>query len=146
MTTETLATSVFAAAAPNRPRRHVLRSIGAVTAGLVSVFAVTTFTDVAMHATHVFPPLGAPPMSDALFALALAYRFVYDLAGSYLTAYLAPRRPMQHALALGAIGVILSAAGAIALWNAGPHWYPLALAASAMPSAWLGARLSRRAR
>jgi hypothetical protein len=40
-------------------------------------------------------------MGDALFLLATAYRIVYGVAGSYVTARLAPDRPMQHALALG---------------------------------------------
>jgi hypothetical protein len=130
-----------------RPRgRRVLRSVGAVLAGLVGIFAVTTAVDIVMHATGVFPPSYATtPMSSALFLLAFAYRFVIDLAGSWLTARLAPDRPMRHALALGWVGLGLSITGAIALWNAGPHWYPIALAASALPCAWLGGRLHRRA-
>jgi hypothetical protein len=129
--------------AATRPPRRTLRSVGAVAAGLVTIFAVTTATDAVMHATGVFPPASAPPMSAALFLLAFAYRFVFDVAGSYLTARLAPHRPMRHALVLGAIGTLLSIAGALAMWNAGPHWYPLALAASALPCAWLGGRLYR---
>ncbi len=120
------------------PRR--LRSVGAVAAGLVSIFAVTTAVDAVMHATGVYPPAGAP-MSDALLALAFAYRFVIDVAGCALTARLAPRRPMRHALVLGGIGLVLSIAGAVAMWDAGHAWYPIALAASSLPCAWLGARL-----
>jgi hypothetical protein len=123
-----------------RPRR-IWRRVGAVFAGLVAIFAVTTAIDAVMHATGIFPPAGAPPMSNALFLLALAYRLVIDVAGCYLTARLAPDRPMRHALALGAIGVVLSIGGAVAMWGAGPAWYPLALAASSLPSAWLGGRL-----
>ena len=117
------------------------RRVGAVLAGLVAIFAVTTATDLVMHLSGVFPPLHAPPMSGALFLLAFAYRFVFDVAGSYLTARLAPDRPMRHALALGAVGLVLSIAGAVALWDAGPHWYPIGIAASAIPCSWLGARL-----
>jgi len=128
-------------AAQPRGSRRVLRRIGAVLAGLLAIFAITTVTDLVMHRTGVFPPVGAPAMSDLLFLLALAYRFVFDIAGCYLTARLAPDRPMGHALALGAIGVLLSIAGAIVMWGQGPAWYPLALAASSLPCAWLGARL-----
>lgn len=124
-----------------RPRR--LRSVGAVVAGLVSIFAVTTAVDAVMHATGVFPPLGAPPMSDALFALAFGYRFVIDVAGSALTARLAHRRPLRHALVLGGVGLVLSIAGAIAMWDDTRAWYPLALAASALPCGWLGGRLAQ---
>jgi hypothetical protein len=123
-----------------------LRSAGAVLAGLIAIFAVTTATDVIMHQSGVFPPAGAPPMSSALFLLAFGYRFVFDVAGCYLTARLAPSRPMQHALVLGGIGLVLSIAGAAAMWDAGPAWYPIGLAASALPCAWLGGRLARPSR
>ena len=134
--------SVFVPAAP--PRR--LRSVGAVAAGLVSIFAVTTAVDVLLHATGVFPPLGAPPMSHALFALAFGYRFVIDVAGCWLAARLAPRRPLRHALVLGGIGLLLSIAGGVAMWDASRAWYPLALAASSLPCGWLGGRLAERTR
>lgn len=124
--------------------RQLLRRSGAVLAGLFAIFAVTTATDVGMHLSGVFPPLGAPPMSNALFLLAFAYRFLYDVAGCYLTARLAPSRPMWHALVLGVIGLCLSLVGAVAMWGAGPAWYPLGLAASALPCAWLGGRLAQR--
>jgi hypothetical protein len=141
---ETFQSPVLSVANPPRRSGRVLRSIGAVAAGLVAIFAVTTVTDVVMHATGVFPPPGAPPMSGTLFLLAFAYRFVFDVAGCWLTARLAPARPMGHALVLGSIGLVLSIAGAAAMWDAGPAWYPLSLAASALPCAWLGARLQRR--
>jgi hypothetical protein len=128
---------------PTGPSRR-MRSVGAVTAGLVGIFAVTTAVDAVMHATGVFPAHGATPMSDALFLLAFGYRFIIDVAGSWLAARLAPRRPMRHALVLGTIGLVLSLAGAVAMWDATRAWYPLALAASALPCAWLGGRLVQR--
>lgn len=127
----------------NAPRQ-LLRRTGAVLAGLFAIFAVTTATDVVMHLSGVFPPMDAPPMSDALFGVAFAYRFIYDVAGCYLTARLAPTRPMWHAMALGTLGLCLSLVGAVAMWGAGPAWYPLGLAASALPSAWLGGRLGQQ--
>ena len=140
--TDTLQSSVITATAGG-PRR-ILRSIGAVAAGLVAIFAVTTAVDAVMHATGVYPARGALPMSGALFLLAFAYRVVIDVAGCWLTARLAPARPLRHALVLGAIGLLLSIAGAAAFWSAGPHWYPIAVAVSALPCAWLGGRLHGR--
>jgi hypothetical protein len=145
LTADTFQPAAVPASMPNRRPRRLGRSAGAVAAGLAAIFAVTTATDAVMHATGVFPPPGAPPMSSALFLLAFAYRFVFDVAGSWLTARLAPHRPMRHALVLGSAGLVLSVAGAVAMWDAGPAWYPLALAASALPSAWLGGRLRVRA-
>ena len=142
--TETLQPSVIAAATSTGRPRRVLRRVGAVAAGLVAIFAVTTAIDGVLHASGVFPPLGAPPMSSALFLLAFAYRLVIDVGGCWLAARLAPDRPLRHAMVLGAIGLGLSVAGSAAMWNAGPHWYPLALAASALPCAWLGGSLRVR--
>lgn len=66
--------------------------------------------------------------------LALSYRCVFSVLGCYLTARLAPRAPMAHALALGAIGTVLSTVGVIASadLNLGPRWYPIALAVTAL--------------
>jgi len=126
------------------PSRRRGRSVGALLAGFIAVVILSLGTDSALRALGVFPPLGQP-MSDGLFLLATVYRTVYAVAGSYLTARLAPDRPMGHALVGGAIGLVLSLAGALATWNRGPafgpHWYPLALVATAMPCAWAGGRL-----
>ena len=126
------------------PRRRIGRSIGAALAGLLATVILSLGTDVALHATGVFPPWGQP-MAGALFLLATAYRTVYGVAGGYIAARLAPHRPMQHALALGVVGLAISMVGAVATWNAGPaygpRWYPLTLIALAMPCAWSGGRL-----
>ncbi len=125
----------------NRPRW--LRSAAALLWGFLVVIALTIGTDAGLHAIGIFPPLGQA-MSDALFLLATAYRTVYAILGSYVTARTAPSKPMQHALAGGVIGLALSIAGAAATWNRvemGPHWYPLALVATALPSAWVGGTL-----
>jgi hypothetical protein len=124
-----------------KPRRRALRSIGAVLAGLVAIFVLSTATDVALHAAGVFPPWGVR-MGDSLFLLALSYRIVYGVAGCYVSARLAPDRPMLHALALGAVGVVLSTAGAVAMWDAGPAWYSLGVIAIAIPCAWAGGKLA----
>jgi hypothetical protein len=123
-----------------RPRR-TLRHVRAVLAGLLAIFAITIATDVAMHATGIFPPWGQP-MSNGLFLVALAYRIVYGVLGCYIAARLAPDRPMQHAVALGLVGVVLSTAGAVAMWEAGPAWYSLAVIAISLPCAWVGGKLA----
>jgi peptidoglycan/LPS O-acetylase OafA/YrhL len=113
-------------------------------AGFLVIVVISIATDVAMHATGVFPPPGRP-MSNTLWLLATAYRIIYGVAGSYVAARLAPDRPMWHALALGVVGLALSILGAVVTWNGGPgfgpHWYPLALVAIAIPCAWLGGKL-----
>jgi peptidoglycan/LPS O-acetylase OafA/YrhL len=120
------------------------KSVWAVLAGLIAIFVLSSAVDAVMHVTGVFPPMGQP-MSDGLFAWATFYRVIISIFGCYLTARLAPNRPMTHALWLGAIGVVLSALATIITWNKGPafgpHWYPIALVLVAMPCAWIGGRI-----
>jgi len=132
-----------------KPERNILRSVGAVVAGLLFVIIITTATDALLHGAGIFPPWGQP-MSDSLFVLAFAYRIVYGIAGGYVTARIAPNKPVNHAVLLGVAGFVLSLAGAAATWNRGPEfgpkWYPLALIVIAIPTAWLGGKLVSRPR
>ena len=127
--------------------RQMGKSILAVLMGIVTGVAVTIATDVALHAIHLFPPWDQR-VPDGLLALATAYRTVYSIGASYLTARLAPFSPLKHALVGGAIGFVVCLAGAIATWNGGPqyqaHWYPIALTLLAIPSAWVGGKLREK--
>lgn len=120
------------------------RSAAAVAAGFLTTALLSLATDAVMHAAGVFPPLGEA-MPDALFILASAYRVVLTVMGGYVTAALAPWRPMLHVAILGAIGTLAATAGTVATWDAGPafgpHWYPLLLVGTALPCVWLGGRL-----
>lgn len=127
-----------------RPRR-TLKSAGAVLAGLLVAGVLSTAADAVLHATGVYPPF-PERMADGLFALATAYRVAFGVAAGYVTARLAPARPVRHALALGGIGVALSTAGALAMREYGPAWYSLAIIAIALPCAWAGARLHQARR
>lgn len=120
------------------------RSILCIVVGFVVVVAITLVTDVILHKIHFYPPLGEYT-SGSVLIWATVYRTIYGVIGSYITARLAPARPMKHALIGGAIGMVLATAGAIATWNhvppLGPHWYPISLIIGALPTAWLGAKI-----
>ncbi|HUE44474.1 MAG TPA: hypothetical protein VMP12_12945 [Candidatus Sulfotelmatobacter sp.] len=126
----------------------MLKSIGAVLAGAIIGIALSLGTDAVMHALHLFPPIGTPMTDSRLLALATAYRTIYGVIGAYVTAWLAPSRPMLHAFLLGALGELAAIAGVVATWNDvakyGPRWYPLALVILALPPALLGAWLYER--
>jgi hypothetical protein len=123
--------------------RKIGRSIGAVLAGILAVIILSIGTDLLLHAIGILPGLGEP-VSDSLLLVATVYRTIYSIAGSYITAWLAPDRPMNHALAGGVLGLILGTVGVITTWNGagmGHHWYSIALAVLALPSAWVGGKL-----
>ncbi|HEY9010407.1 MAG TPA: hypothetical protein VIN06_05270 [Devosia sp.] len=120
-----------------------LRSVGAVVAGFATVVVLSTATDAVLHSSGIYPPLDQPQGTWTL-AVALAYRTLFTVAGGYLTAMLAPRKGMKHAVVLGAIGTLAAMAGMIAMWSYGEHWYPIALTVLALPSTWLGGYLRTR--
>ena len=129
-----------------QPPRRIGRSIGAVLAGMLVGIVLTIGTDIVLHAIGVFPPWGQSMVGfDGALLLATVYRTVYGVAASYIIARLAPDRPMQHALVGGVVGLAVSIVGAAVTWNMGPalgpHWYPLALVALAMPQSWAGGKL-----
>jgi hypothetical protein len=128
-------------------RRQLGRSVLAIGASFLAVFVLSLGTDVLLHATGVYAPWGQA-MGDGLFGLATAYRLVYGTLGSWMTARLAPSRPMAHSLVGATMGTVLATVGAVLTWNKGPefgpHWYPLALVVTAIPCGWLGAVIATR--
>jgi len=106
------------------------------------IIVVTTLFDIVLHVAGVYPPTDQP-IDDALALLATAYRIVISVGGAWLTARLAPERPMRHALILGGVGTLLGLVGVAVTWNLalGPRWYPIALAVLAIPQCWLGGKL-----
>jgi hypothetical protein len=122
----------------------VWKSVWAVAAGLIVIVILSLAMDAIMHVTGVFPPYGQA-MGNGLFAWATIYRAIISIFGCYLTARLAPNRPLTHALWLGVVGVIISAVATVLTWNKGPefgpHWYPIALVLVAIPCAWIGGKI-----
>ena len=123
-------------------KNTILRSIGAGLAGIITGIVLSLLTD------HILQTLGVIPkdnlwVSPTIIWFILLYRTVYNTLSCYVTAKLAPKRPMTHALVLGVIGTFVSIAGAIATrnMNLGPEWYAWTLAALTLPSAWLGGKL-----
>lgn len=114
----------------------------AIAAGFLAVVVLSIGTDVVLYKLGIFPPLGER-MPDRLFVWATIYRTIYAIIGSYITARLAPSRPMWHAMLGAIIGMIIGTVGAVVTWNKnlGPHWYPLALIVTSIPCAWIGAKI-----
>jgi len=124
------------------PPRRLGRSVWAIVAGFLAVVVLSNGTDIVLDKLGIFPPLGQWK-ADRLFVWATIYRTVDGIIGSYITARLAPQRPMWHAMIGAIIGMILGAAAAATTWDKdiGPHWYPLTLVVLAIPCAWIGGKI-----
>lgn len=118
------------------------RSILAVLAGFVLIFALATGTNLLLAAVapDTFPGSGIVTDNVAL-VLTLVYVAVYAIGGCYLTARLAPSHPMRHALILGALGLAFNVMGVVATWGQVPAWYSLIGLVLTMPYAWIGGRI-----
>jgi len=113
-------------------------------AGIVVGIVLSVGTDWGLHFIGLVPaPTQNERWPNQLLLLAAVYRTIYGVIASYVIAWLAPNRPMGHSLLAGALGTLLSALGAAAMWSntVGQHWYSLALVLTAIPTAWIGAKL-----
>jgi hypothetical protein len=119
-----------------------LKSIGAVLAGLAAVFVLSGATDALLEGTGIMKQ----PFADngtGFILLVVLYRQLYVAIGAYITAALAPDKPMKHAMILAGVGFVLGIVGAIVMWHVPPHWYPVSLVVLGWPSAWIGGKLRK---
>jgi hypothetical protein len=121
------------------------KSIWAVFAGFLTVVILSTGTDFILESFGIFPPASDPGLFITwMLLVALAYRCVYTVAGGYVTASLAPDKPMRHVIILSMFGLAGGAAGIVVGWNMSHHWYPISIFLSAFPCTWLGGKLKTR--
>ena len=117
-----------------------LKSAWAILAGLLLIIILSVAFDTILKLAGILP-WDHLFVSTGLILFVIFYRAVFSLAGCYLTAKLAPRNPMKHAIILGIIGTVLSAVGAVLAADLGPVWYAWTLAVIAIPIAWIGGKL-----
>lgn len=120
----------------------MMRSIWAVVAGFLFIVVLSVGADaiVAAIAPRVFNASGGTSSLVILWMMTI-YVGVFAIVGSYITARLAPSHPMQHALILGAFGLITSLILTMRVWNVNPAWYNILNLALVVPYAWFGGRL-----
>ena len=123
----------------------IARSVGAVVLGFVLIGALSGGTSYVMSQfiPGFFQP-GTQITSAPLLLGVMSYVAVYAVFGCWLTARLAPRRPMLHALVLGALGLALNVVGTVQRWDHAPAWYHALALALVMPYAWAGGRIRER--
>lgn len=119
----------------------IVRSILAIVTGFLVIGVLAFGTGAALHAAGVVPAAGEPVTDIGLVLLEAAYVAVFAIAGCWLAAWLAPDRPMRHALILGFLGLAFNLMGAVATWGQRPAWSILLNLALVLPYAWIGGRL-----
>jgi hypothetical protein len=121
-----------------------MKSVLAVVAGFVFTVVVTLALDVLMSKIGMFSK-NVVDVTTGAWLIAVAYRFVVGTAGAWITAKFAPRRPLFHALILGAIGSAIGLAGLVLAMikgpTMGPLWYAFAVLITILPGAYIGGRL-----
>lgn len=122
---------------------HLLKSVGCVLAGFLTVAVLSVATDTLLEATGFFPPIGEGLFATHLLVIAFLYRSAYTVLGGYVTARLAPQNTMKHIRTLAILGTLGGIMGVVAGWNLSAHWYPIALAVTAFPLVWFGGTLKK---
>lgn len=125
---------------------NTLKGIGAVLAGMIFIVLSHTGTDLVLEKLGIFTPPDQGFHTPWMVVTATIYRSLFTVTGGYITAALAPNRPMFYATILGVIGIVAGTAGAIVTIPMGiaPAWYPIALVALALPCTWLGGKLKTK--
>jgi len=126
------------------PPRRLGRSILALIAGIVVGIVLSVGTDWGLHLIGLVPaPAQNVRWPNQLLLLAAVYRSIYGVIAGYVIARLSPNRPMGHSLLAGALGTLVCTLAAFATWSStvGQHWYGVALLLTALPTAWIGAKL-----
>lgn len=120
-----------------------VRSVVAVLAGFLAVGALSVGADAVMHEVGIFPPVPVR-MADAMFIWPAVYRAAFTVLGGWITARLAPSRPMGHAVVLAVLGTLGGLAGLVGTWgmDLGPTWYAVSIPLSAFPCILAGAWLA----
>jgi heme A synthase len=131
--------------------RFILQSVGAVIAGYLVSALLTGITIAALGALF---PESYRPENIGWVVFNVIYGCAFAVFGGYVVAWLAPSRPMAHALVLGVLMALFALLTNYAVSIAPPSpeyanqpgWYYPMLAVTVLPSILLGAWLQQRYR
>jgi hypothetical protein len=123
------------------------RSILAVVVGFLVIGALAAGVAgplVAWLMPHAFDPVTGGSRDVAALLVVQAGVALCATFGCWLTARLAPARPMFHALVLGGLGFAFKAVGAAMQWDNFPVWHWVLSLALTMPYAYAGGWIRER--
>jgi peptidoglycan/LPS O-acetylase OafA/YrhL len=117
----------------------VIRSLLAIALGYVVMLVAVVGGDLALTALapSLMPQAGEQP-DPVYFVFNLSTGAFFMGIGAYVTALLAGRAEMKHALGLGALSIAMSIVSMIKYADEQPLWYSIALMFLAIPAALVG--------
>ncbi len=118
--------------------KTIFKSIGAIAAGFALGAVLSVGTDFLMDKMGIMSMENFKQTPLFIVCIVIVYRFIFNVIGCYLTAGLAPNKPMKHVIIIGAIGTVLGLLGSFAMWDNAIPLYNIAIIAISLPSAWLG--------
>jgi hypothetical protein len=122
-------------------KKSILKSTLAILAGFALGAVLSLGTDFLLNSLGIMSMQNFKQNSTLIVALVVVYRFIFNVMGCYLTAKLAPNKPMKHVIIIGIIGTILGILGSVAMWDQAVPWYNIAIIVISLPSAWIGGKL-----
>jgi len=126
------------------------RSIAAVLTGIVALtlltFAIESATTPSLMRMfpHALPSAEAMQRNVPIKLFILVYSTLCMVVAGYLTAWIAPRNGLRHAIAMAAIQVALTAWAMSTFYDHAPLWAWLSGIALMPPAAALGAKARER--
>ncbi len=123
---------------------NMVKGIGAVVAGFVTVAALSIGTDAALEWVGVFPSPVDSVFATWMLVVALVYRSLYTFLGGYITGRFAPSNQGVYVAVLGVFGTIGALGGVLAGWDLPDQWYPITLAVTGFPLVWWGGYVAVR--
>jgi len=118
------------------------RSILAVVAGVVLWSVLWVSFNMGMQAA--FPAIIDPTRYLDHVPVLITYivvSFILSVAAGWVTALVAGRKPVQHALALGVVQLMLGIGFEASYWSLLPVWYHVVFLALLVPGNLLGGRI-----
>ena len=128
----------------------IIRSVLAVLAGIVTLtvtsFAIEAAADPLLMwmFPHALPNRAAISYNLWSALLMFSYTFLCVVAGGYVTAWIARRAPVLHALVMGVVQVALTFWAMKAFADIAPMRNWIVAIALTIPAAWLGGALRAR--
>lgn len=120
----------------------LVRSVVAVAAGFFASTVMSLGADLAFRrmSPDSFDAEGQASSDGTLFVI-MGYEVLFAAVAGYVTARLAIRKPLAHALIMGAVVLVGRIPTAILSWSTVPVWFHLGVLLLIVPAALLGAKV-----